>query len=77
MFGLSKDNQKITEVMIDKSSGCVVRLLNKSWLSCCSQAVSIIHGNVSKFKVFLKNLSKSFQHKHKATKIRKIKQMSF
>ena len=65
-----KDKQEIKEVIIDKSSACIARLFNKSWLSCYPRAVSIICDNGSEFKLFFENLCESFQIKHKPTTIK-------
>ena len=47
-----KDKEEITEVIIDKSSACVARLFNKSWLCRYPQAGSVVYDNRSKFKLF-------------------------
>ena len=47
-----KDKEETTEVIIDKSSVCVARLFNKSWLCCYPRAFSIVYDNGSKFKLF-------------------------
>jgi hypothetical protein len=65
-----KDQEEITEVIIDKSSACVARLFNKSWLCRYPRAVSIVYDNGSEFKLFFENLCESFQLKHKPTTIK-------
>ena len=65
---LDKDTEEITEVIIDKSSACVARLFNKSWLSCYPRAVMVRYDNESKF-LFFENLREYFQIKYKPTTI--------
>ena len=65
-----KDKEEIKEVIIDKSSACIARLFNKSWLSRYPRAVSIVYDNGSEFKLFFENLHESFQLKHKPTTIK-------
>lgn len=55
---------------MDKSSACITRLFNKSWLSHYPRAVSITCNTGSEFKLFFENLCESFQLKHKPTTIK-------
>ena len=65
-----KDKEEITEIILDKSSVCVASLFNKSWLSHYLRAVSVVHDNESKFKLFFENLCVSFRLKYKPTTIK-------
>ena len=64
------DNTEITEVIIEKSSVCVARFFNRSWLPCYMRDCSVIYDNVSEFKLFFENLCDSFGLTRKPTTIK-------
>ena len=63
-------NEEITKVIIDKTSACVARLFNKSWLSCYPRAHSVVYDNGSEFKLFFENLCEEYSLTRKPTTIK-------
>ena len=70
LFITTKNNKEITEVIIDKTSACVARLFNKSWLSRYPRAHSIVYDNGSEFKLFFENLCEEYSLTRKPTTIK-------
>ena len=66
-----RDNkEEIVEVIIDKSSACVLQLFNKSWLSRYPRSKNIIYDNGSEFKLHFKSLCDSYGLKRKPKTIK-------
>ena len=54
-----RKGEEVAEVIIDKSSKCIARLFNKTWLSRYPKARSIIYDNGSEFKLYFEQLCES------------------
>ena len=55
-----RKGEEVVEVIIDKSSACISRLFNKTWLSRYPKARSIIYDNGSEFKLYFEQLCDSY-----------------
>ena len=64
------EGDKITEVVIDKSSAQISCLFNKQWLSRYPRAKYIVYDNGSKFKLHFADLCESYQIKRKPTSVK-------
>jgi len=65
-----RKGEEVVEVIIDKSSKCVARLFNKTWLSRYPKAISIIYDNGSEFKLYFEQLCDSYSLKRKPTTVK-------
>ena len=65
-----QEGEKVTEIIIDKSSTQVSCLFNKKWLSRYPRAKYIVYDNGSKFKLHFAVLCKSYQIKRKPTSVK-------
>ena len=65
-----RKGEEVVEVIIDKSSKCIARLFNKTWLSRYPKAMSIIYDNGSEFKLYFEQLCESYSLKRKPTTVK-------
>ena len=65
-----RKGEEVVEVIIDKSSKCIARLFNKTWLSRYPKAQSIIYDNGSEFKLYFEQLCESYSLKRKPTTVK-------
>ena len=65
-----RKGEEVVEVIIDKSSACISRLFNKTWLSRYPKARSIIYDNGSEFKLYFEQLCDSYSLKRKPTTVK-------
>ena len=65
-----RKGEEVVEVIIDKSSKCIARLFNKTWLSRYPKAMSIIYDNGSEFKLYFEQLCDSYSLKRKPTTVK-------
>ena len=61
---------KELKAVIDKSSTCIARLFNKHRLARYPHPQSVIYDNGSEFKLFFKQMIRSFSIKHKPTTVK-------
>ena len=65
-----RKGEVIEEIIIDKSSSCIARLFNRTWLSRYPKAQSIVYDNGSEFKLFFEQLCESYSLKRKPTTVK-------
>ena len=65
-----REGKEVVEVILDKSSSCIARLFNKSWLSRYPRANNIIYDNGSEFKLFFEQICDQYSLKRKPTTIK-------
>ena len=65
-----RDGKEVVEVILDKSSSCIARLFNKSWLSRYPRAKYITYDNGSEFKLFFEQICEQYSLKRKPTTIK-------
>ena len=65
-----REGDKITKVILDKSSAMVSRLFNQTWLCRYPRAKYIIFDNGSEFKLHFRELCESYSIKQKTTSVK-------
>jgi hypothetical protein len=69
---LNGKESSIVEEIFDKTSECIVWLVNKTWLSRYPRCCNIIYDNGSKFKLNFEYLCVTYGINHKSTTIKNL-----
>ncbi len=67
---VNSKESSVGEEIFNKSSGCIARLVNRTWLSRCLQWHYLIYNNGSEFKLIFEYLCESYGIKHKSTTVK-------